>query len=148
MPCQCCAHVALCRALEKLLSERHGRGMARARLGRSMACVNQTRPHCVNQMEKTQSKPLAARHGTSMCELAFSGHRNAQKSKNGVFRKALRSNSRSCTCFHLKQNVSSLDMVILHLPVLRVTKTAVQMVASVRNILYTLSYVSDDTTVT
>jgi hypothetical protein len=31
--------------------------------GRGMACVNQTRPHCVNQMEKTQSKPLAARHG-------------------------------------------------------------------------------------
>ena len=28
-----------------------------------MASVNQTRPHCVNQMGKTQSKPLAARHG-------------------------------------------------------------------------------------
>ena len=28
-----------------------------------MASVNQTRPHCVNQMEKTRSKPLAARHG-------------------------------------------------------------------------------------
>jgi hypothetical protein len=28
-----------------------------------MACVNQTRPHCVNQMAKTQSKLLAARHG-------------------------------------------------------------------------------------
>jgi hypothetical protein len=26
--------------------------------GRGMACVNQTRPHCVNQMGKTQSKPL------------------------------------------------------------------------------------------
>jgi len=25
--------------------------------------VNQTRPHCVNQMGKTHSKPLAARHG-------------------------------------------------------------------------------------
>jgi hypothetical protein len=35
-----------------------------------MACVNQTRQHCVNQMGKTQSKPLAERHG--MCELAFS----------------------------------------------------------------------------
>jgi hypothetical protein len=25
--------------------------------------MNQTRPHCVNQMGKTHSKPLAARHG-------------------------------------------------------------------------------------
>ena len=28
-----------------------------------MASVNQTRPHCVNQMGKTHSKRLAARHG-------------------------------------------------------------------------------------
>jgi len=28
-----------------------------------MASVNQTQPHCVNQMGKTHSKPLAARHG-------------------------------------------------------------------------------------
>ena len=28
-----------------------------------MASVNQTRPHCVNKMGKTHSKPLAARHG-------------------------------------------------------------------------------------
>jgi hypothetical protein len=62
---RCHAHAALCRGLEKSLSERHGRGMA----GRGMACVNQTRLHCVNQMGKTNSKPLAARHG--MCELAF-----------------------------------------------------------------------------
>jgi len=27
-----------------------------------MTSVNQTRPHCVNQMGKTHSKPLAARH--------------------------------------------------------------------------------------
>ena len=33
------------------------------RYGRSMASVNQTRPHCVNQMRKTHSKPLVARHG-------------------------------------------------------------------------------------
>jgi hypothetical protein len=39
--------------------------------GNGMVCVNQTWPHCVNQMGKTQSKPLAERHG--MCELAFSG---------------------------------------------------------------------------
>jgi hypothetical protein len=41
--------------------------------------MNQTRPHCVNQMGKTHSKPLAARHGRrtawarrAMCEFAFS----------------------------------------------------------------------------
>ena len=28
-----------------------------------MASVNQTRPHCVNQMGQTHSKPLATRHG-------------------------------------------------------------------------------------
>jgi len=33
------------------------------RHGRCMASVNQTRPYCVNQMGKTHSKPLAARHG-------------------------------------------------------------------------------------
>jgi hypothetical protein len=44
-----------------------------------MACVNQTRPHCVNQMGKTHSNPLASRHGRgtawarhAMCESAFS----------------------------------------------------------------------------
>ena len=31
--------------------------------GRGMANVNQTRLHCVDQMGKTHSKPLAARHG-------------------------------------------------------------------------------------
>jgi hypothetical protein len=30
--------------------------------GRGTASVNQTRPHCVNQMGNTRSKPLAARH--------------------------------------------------------------------------------------
>jgi hypothetical protein len=46
--------------------------------GRGMASVNQTRPHCVNQMGKAHSKPLAARHGRgtawarhAMCESAF-----------------------------------------------------------------------------
>jgi hypothetical protein len=67
MPCH--AHAALCRGLEKSLSERHDRGMA---------FVNQSRPHSVNQMGKTKSKPLAAWHGRGtawarhgMCELAF-----------------------------------------------------------------------------
>jgi len=31
-----------------------------------MASVNQTRPHCVNQMGKTYSEHLAARHGHGM----------------------------------------------------------------------------------
>jgi hypothetical protein len=53
-------------------------GMVRAWHGRGMANVNQTRPHCVNQMGKTHSKTLAARHGMgtawarhAMCESAF-----------------------------------------------------------------------------
>jgi len=40
--------------------------MVRAWYGRGMASVNQTRPHCVNQMGKTHSKPLAAQHGRGM----------------------------------------------------------------------------------
>ena len=36
-----------------------------------MASVNKTRPHCVNQMGKTHSKPLAARHGRGT---AWAGH--------------------------------------------------------------------------
>ena len=34
-----------------------------------MASVNKTRPHCVNEMGKTHSKPLAVRHG-----MAGEGH--------------------------------------------------------------------------
>jgi len=52
--------------------------MVRAWYGRGMASVNQTRPHCVNQMGKTHSKPLAARLGRgtawarhAMCESAL-----------------------------------------------------------------------------
>jgi hypothetical protein len=59
------------------LRSRFQNGMAVARHGRGMACVNQTRPHCVNQMGRTQSKPLAARRGRETawkrdvrCELA------------------------------------------------------------------------------
>jgi hypothetical protein len=37
--------------------------MAWTHHGHGMASVNQTRPHCVNRMGKTHSKPLAARHG-------------------------------------------------------------------------------------
>jgi hypothetical protein len=65
----CRSHAALCRGLERSLSERHGRGMAGERHGNGTACVSQTRPHCVNQMGKTQSKLSVEPHG--MCELAF-----------------------------------------------------------------------------
>jgi hypothetical protein len=41
--------------------ERNGRSMAWTWHG--MTCVNRTAPHCVNQMGKTYSKPLAAWHG-------------------------------------------------------------------------------------
>ena len=47
----CCAVV-----LRRTAWSEHG-------MGRGMASVNQTRPQCVNQMGKTHSKPLAARHG-------------------------------------------------------------------------------------
>jgi len=50
------ATALLCRGLEK-------NGIVRAWHGRGMTSVNQTRLHCVNQMGKTHSKPLAARHG-------------------------------------------------------------------------------------
>jgi hypothetical protein len=46
--------------------------------GNGMVYMNQTRPHCVNQMGKTQSKHLAERRGRGtagerhgMCESAF-----------------------------------------------------------------------------
>jgi len=53
----------LCRGLEK-------NSMVREWHGRSMASVNQTWLHCVNQMGKTHSKPLVKWH--AMCESAFS----------------------------------------------------------------------------
>jgi hypothetical protein len=39
------------------------RGMVRERQGIGMLRVNQTLPHCVNQMGKTQYKALAGQHG-------------------------------------------------------------------------------------
>ena len=61
----------LCCGLEKndMVGAWHGNGIA---------SVNQTRPHCVNQMGKTHSKHLAARNGRgaawerhAKCESAF-----------------------------------------------------------------------------
>jgi hypothetical protein len=65
------------------LKRRFKNGMVVAWHGRGLACVNQTRPHCVDQMGKTQSKLFFGkarqengmgaaweRHG--VCELALS----------------------------------------------------------------------------
>jgi hypothetical protein len=62
---------------------RHGNGMLSCGLEENgvvgawhwhdMASVNQTRPHCVNQVGKTHSKSLAARHGRGM---AWARHGN------------------------------------------------------------------------
>ena len=62
MPCPCRAHAVLCRGFDKSLSEPHGRSTAWALQVHGVASVDQTRPHCVNQMGKTKSKPLAAGH--------------------------------------------------------------------------------------
>jgi len=40
--------------------------LVKATAQHGMASVNQTRPHCVSQMGKTHSKPLAARHEHGM----------------------------------------------------------------------------------
>jgi len=68
-----------------------------------MASVNQTRPHCVNQMGKTHSKPLAARHGRGtawarhvMCESAFSVQYNA----------LCKTNTSEIYCISLRRNNS------------------------------------------
>ena len=49
MPMPCSNHAVLLKATTQY--------------GRNMATVNQTRPHCVNQMGKTHSKALAAQPG-------------------------------------------------------------------------------------
>jgi len=60
---QCCVHAASLPCCAVALRSRFQNGVVGARQGRGMVCVNETRPHCVNQMGKTQSKPLAKRHG-------------------------------------------------------------------------------------
>jgi hypothetical protein len=52
-----------CHAYAVAFRSRFQNGMVVAWHGCGMACVKQTHPHCVNQMGKTQSKPLAAEHG-------------------------------------------------------------------------------------
>ena len=86
VPMPCSDHAVLLKAtaqLSRLLTAElccglEKNGMVRAWHGRGMASVNQTRPHCVNQMGKTHSKPLGSRHGRGtawarhdMCESAL-----------------------------------------------------------------------------
>jgi hypothetical protein len=68
-------------------------GMVRAWHGRGMASLNQTRPHCVNQMGKTHSKPLAAWHGRetawarhAMCESALTVYLLIRRNTLSIFR--------------------------------------------------------------
>jgi hypothetical protein len=82
----------LCRGLEKS-------GMVRAWHGRGMASVNQTRPHCVNQMGKIHSKPLAAceRHGCGMGAACYVGIGLKARSRNRCCRrKAIRITYSEC----------------------------------------------------
>ena len=74
MPMPCSDHAVFLKA-----TAQHGRlSTVGAWHGHGIASVNQTRPHCVNRMGKTHSKPLAARHGRgtawarhTMCESAI-----------------------------------------------------------------------------
>ena len=65
VPVSCRAHAAPLQCCAVALRSRFQNGMVRARqgFGMGMACVNKTRPHSVNQVGRTQSKPLATRHG-------------------------------------------------------------------------------------
>jgi len=55
--------------------------------------VNQTRPHCVNQMGNTHSKPLEARHGRGT---AWARHGNGMLCVNRPLLSASRTPVRSC----------------------------------------------------
>ena len=55
--------------------------------GHGMASVNQTQLHCVNQMGKTHSKPLAARHGRGT---AWTRHEHGMSTACYVCESALR----------------------------------------------------------
>jgi hypothetical protein len=58
-------------------------GMVVALHGRGMACVNQTRPHCANQMGTTQSKHLAARHGGGTARARYGNGMGAVWERHG-----------------------------------------------------------------
>jgi hypothetical protein len=90
----CCAVV-----LKRTACSEHGMDAAWAWHG--MVSVNQTRPHCVNQVGKTHSKPLAARHGRGT---AWAQHAMCESS----FNKRLQSYpERSCKAFRMTQQYDS-----------------------------------------
>ena len=72
MPMPCSDHALLLKATAQhgplstavLCCDLEKNGIIGAWHGHGMASVNQTRPHCVNQIGKTHTKPLAARHGS------------------------------------------------------------------------------------
>ena len=80
-----------CHAMLRPCRSSQGHGMIGAWHGHSMVSVNQTRPHCVNQMGKTHSKPLAARHGRGT---AWARHGNVMLCVN---RPLSSSRNRNCT---------------------------------------------------
>jgi hypothetical protein len=71
MPMPCSDHAVLLKVTAQqgrretavLCCDLKKNGMVGAWHWHGMTIVNQTRSHCVNQMGKTHSKPLAARHG-------------------------------------------------------------------------------------
>jgi len=85
MPCHAMHMPRPCHALTMpfFWRPRHGQSMAWARHGHGMASVNQTRPHRVNQMGKTHSKPLAAWHFQGNCKgAAWARHAMCQSAFN------------------------------------------------------------------
>ena len=81
--------------------------------GHGMASVNQTRPRRVNQMGKTHSKPLAARHGrgtawvrNAMRDLTFNRSLECSKDASTVCVKEERvcvcSDSTAITWLHIR----------------------------------------------
>jgi hypothetical protein len=79
----CHSHAVPLPRCDVALISRFHNGIVLTWHGNGMACVNQTRPHCVNQMGKTQFKPLAERHGRGtawgrhgMCEFNLRGQLN------------------------------------------------------------------------
>jgi hypothetical protein len=98
--------------------------MVRAERGHGMASVNQTGPHCVNQMGKTHSKPLAAQHGRgmawawhAMCELAFTVHRHKRLVSNAATKGMVSTASLVKTAFtllyHHCLHTSALSVLLL-----------------------------------
>jgi hypothetical protein len=97
----CHSHAALMPRCAVALRSRFQNGMVLAWHGGGVACVNQTRPHCVNQMGKTQSKLLAARHGRGT---AWERHGNGMVCVNWP----------SEACFHRKFRIFYSFAVRIH----------------------------------